>query len=524
MDGDVNGSEVERVVVVGLDAADASLLIDGIDDGRYPTLAHLRDVGSWGLVESPSGFGSGAVWPSFATGVSPATHGRYYYQQVQPGSYEAMPFRAEQFAAKPMWEQVSDGGRSVAVVDVPKMGLSTDIDGEMVVDWMVHGPVYHETRTFPASYRADLVGEFGADQMPRCDSSGGRTSAEHRELIEILQDRIRRRTAMTTDLLDRRPRDLVLTVFGDSHCIGHQAWHIRDEQHPLHDADTFREIGDPIDQVYGSIDESIGRILEHVDSDTTFVVFAGTGMGPNYSGNHLLDDVLRRLEGVTETSSATLVRRLKLFAKRIVPGVLRDRAQRMKRRVEEKTSVGDRARRRAFAVPHNEIAGAVRLNIVGRERDGLVDPGDVDAYVERLTQSLLALRNVETGDPVVARVSLVRNESHGDRLDHLPDLFVVWNRSHAINGVTSDEVGEIRKADSKSRTGDHSPDSAFFAIGPRVRPGRVDGTSIYDFAPSILALLGVEPHRSDGKIIDGLVGGDGVTAETTAARHSPDGS
>jgi len=76
-----------RVLLIGLDAAAADIIMRGIDDGDLPTFQRLRTEGAWGLVSSPRGFGSGAVWPSFATGVSPAKHGRYYYRQVGPGSY-----------------------------------------------------------------------------------------------------------------------------------------------------------------------------------------------------------------------------------------------------------------------------------------------------------------------------------------------------------------------------------------------------------------------------------------------------
>lgn len=59
------------VLLVGLDAADHTLLLNGMDDGSLPHPAKIRADGAWGVVSSPHGFGSGAEWPSIATAVFP---------------------------------------------------------------------------------------------------------------------------------------------------------------------------------------------------------------------------------------------------------------------------------------------------------------------------------------------------------------------------------------------------------------------------------------------------------------------
>jgi len=116
-----------KVLLLGLDAAEHTLLLEGCESGWLPTLRSLRDRGAWGLALSPPGFGSGAIWPSFSTGVTPATHGRYFYRQVAPGDYRAHKFEPSEFRFPAFWETLSEAGRRVAVFDVPKMGLSTSL-------------------------------------------------------------------------------------------------------------------------------------------------------------------------------------------------------------------------------------------------------------------------------------------------------------------------------------------------------------------------------------------------------------
>jgi predicted AlkP superfamily phosphohydrolase/phosphomutase len=502
-----SGGTEGRVLLIGLDAADSRLLTQAIDQGKLPNLAAIRERGAWGFVAPMEGFGSGAVWPTFATGVSPAKHGRYFYRQVGPGSYEARDFKPEQFRADPVWLEASRAGRRVAVFDVPKVGLSP-INGVMAVDWISHGPVYSEMRTEPPEFAEELVERFGANPMWKCDMPGGRSVDELREFVQILLGRIEQRERCTRHYLEGGDFDLLVTVFADPHCAGHQTWHVRDAHHPQHDSAAGEQLGDPVLDVYQAIDAAIGRIVDSLDDDTTVIVFSGTGMGPNYTGNHLLDEVLRRLEGRQATPLARVTRYVKRRVKRILPRDWRRRGQRLKRRFEEHAMSGDRAARRAFVVPHNDIAGAIRLNIRGREANGLIDPADVDSYVDGLRRQLLALRNVDTGEPVVRSVIRVSEHHHGDALQSMPDLFVLWNRSAPIDRVTSPDIGTVEYLHRGNRTGDHEAESVFFATGPGVVPGEIENVSLYDFAPTIAALLGFEMSVTDGRVVNAVAAPD----------------
>ncbi len=496
-----------RMLLIGLDAGDPELLLRGMEEGELPQLRSLRDQGAWGDLDFIPGFGSGAVWPSFATGVTPARHGRYFYRQVGPGDYEAARFHPRDFRARTFWEQLSAAGRRVAVLDVPKLGLSEELNGIEVVDWLVHGPVYKELRTQPESLAAELAERFGLDPLPQCDLPGGRNADQHAELLEILLGRIGTRTRASRELLRREPWDLFVTVFAEPHCVGHQCWHLRDPQHPLHDAEALARLGDPVRRVYREIDRAIGELCEEADEDMLVAVVSCTGMGPNYTGNRLLDEILRRLDGERKPVALGGWSGLKSQAKRVLPVSLRRRWRQTSRRVDERMAHADRRRRRFYSVPHNDIAGAVRVNLVGREPAGRVRPEELDALFESLRRDLLELRNLETGEPVVEDLARVADRCGGDSLEQLPDFFVVWKRDAPIERVGSAKVGELLHRHRGNRTGDHRPESIFFARGSGVVPGRVSGASVLDFAPTIATYFGVDPGASDGRVIAELCGG-----------------
>jgi predicted AlkP superfamily phosphohydrolase/phosphomutase len=496
-----------RVLLIGLDAADSEILIEACDEGLLPNLAKLRDSSAWGIAEAPPGFGSGAIWPSFSSGVSPASHGRYFYRQVWPGQYEAERFEARHFHGKMIWDVLSDAGKRVAVFDVPKAGVSEGLNGLHVADWLVHGPVYKKVVASPAALAAELRERY-TDPEPQCDRPGGRDAAGHVAFRDLCIERVGVKEQGSRHYFAQEPWDLFVTVFGDPHCVGHQAWHVRDPSHPLHDADVSKRVGDPVLQVYTAIDASIGRMLEDVDDDTLVVFFSGTGMGPNYTGNYVLDEMLRRLEGKTKTRSLDWLGRAKRRAKRVLPVELRRRWRRASRRFEERVAHGDRERRRLFTVPHNDISGAIRVNLQGREPEGLVRPEELDALYESLRRDLLSVRNLDTGRAVVKDVVRVADHCRGEYIADMPDFFVLWNREEPIERVGSAKIGEIAYLHRGNRTGDHASESLFMARGRGIQPGRIGPISIMDFAPTIAAICDVPVRRTDGRVVPELVPGE----------------
>ena len=182
----------------------------------------------------------------------------------------------------------------------------------------------------------------------------------------------------------------------------------------------------------------------------------------------------------------------------MLPVSIRRRGRKLSRRVDEHFLQPDREQRRCFVVPHNDMTGAVRINLAGREPGGRVRPEEVDALFASLREDLLALRNLETGNPVVEDVVRTAEHCEGAQLAALPDFFVIWRRNEPIERVGSVKVGEIVYRHRGNRTGDHRPHSIFFARGRGVLPGRLDGVSILDFAPTLAALAGVVLEHTDG--------------------------
>jgi len=486
----------KKVLFIGLDAADPSLLEQGCDAGWLPVLKDLRHNGAWAPVSVPRGFGDGAIWPSLFFGVGPGSHGRCFNRQLIPGTYDAKKFVEDtDFRHKPMWEYLSEAGRRVAVIDMVKAPLSKSLNGIQINDWTVHSR-YGAPRSTPTELISEVIARFGADPFDgETDIPKERTAEELKTFRDAMVSRVSAKTALCEHVLKQDSWDLFMVAFGDPHDIGHQTWQLHDRAHALYDARWVERFGDPVKDVYIALDRAIGRLLACIGPETTTVVFAGPGMGPNYSGNFLLESILRRIDGRPDRDRNLIPHAI---VSRLQPAAIR--------RIGEQIN-GAKARyswgqRRCFAVPYNENAGAVRINVAGREPAGRVKPGaDYEAACDSITRDLREVVDAGSGKPVIKEVIRVAAECGGQCPDDFPDLLAVWTRDAPIRAVTSPKIGVVTGSPViGARTGDHNWNCVFYAHGPAAnRRGQVAGSiRVEDIAPTLASMLDFALPNCDG--------------------------
>ena len=496
-----------RILFIGLDSAEPTLMSAWEESGDLPTIRALRQRGAWAELQSPRGFGNGVLWPTLFTGVNAGKHGRYFARQIRCGQYTASAFGDSDYKRQPFWTDLSEAGLQTAVVDMVRAPLTEGINGLQVVDWMAHDPDSDIIRSSPKSLSHEVIERFGADPLKGKGDAVGRGPEEYRALRDGLIRRIDQKVEMSCHYLAHGGWDLFMTAFADPHDAGHQFWHLHDTAHPLHDAPLAAALGDPIKDVYVALDRAVAKLIAAAGDGAIVVLFAGPGMGPNYTANHLLDSVLRRLEGDSKTSGDIAVDRLKAVYRKVMPAAIRNRARTVADRADEALKEADRSKRKCFVIPHNDNAGAIRVNLVGREPDGKVQPGaELEDFCRELTDDLMALTDPISGRPVIEEVVRVADTYAGPYLDDLPDLLAIWNREGPISGMRSAKIGEINKIYPGNRTGDHSTRCVFMVDGPIVRAGRLEEEiTAVDIAPTIAAMLGVDLPDTDGRPIRDIV-------------------
>jgi predicted AlkP superfamily phosphohydrolase/phosphomutase len=508
-----------RLVLIGIDAASSALVRKWAAAGDLPTIAGLLRSGFSAPIATPLGVLEGGIWPSFLTSSSPASHGMFSHLKLKPRTYDLeVGMYANRLPVPPFWAHLSGAGKRVAVIDAPFARPVSRLNGIQVTNWGAHDPWCWRRSSWPPRLIGELVRRFGSHPVDTCDAEG-RSLEDYEDLRVRLIAGVKKKTALLRHCLAREPWDFFFGVFSESHCAGHQFWHLMDQRHPQHDRKASEALCSTIRDVYRAIDAGVGTILGDVEPGTHVLLMLSHGMGPYYAGSHLLDLVIERLglngncaaapasRAGEATTGVSRTGRLLWMLRYLLPYKLRlELRSRLPktvvtlRRWFSRPDSNPWCRSRAFAVPSNNMTGAIRINLKGREPEGLVEPGvEYEALRQELIDALLALENPETGRSAVQWVARVEDLYQGTRLRDMPDLLVEWDHSAPINMLCSPRIGRVSQAFGGDRTGDHWQNGLL--IGRGFRSGEIaEKICTEDIAPTILDFFDVlKPATYEGR-------------------------
>ena len=508
-----------KLLFIGLDAGSAALIHRFAQEGAMPTFARLEREGAVCRLSSPLSTLPGAIWPEISTGISCGRMAEFYHPgQLHTGEARIRPLRAEDaHPERYFWSKASRSGRRVAAIDIPQTALVPGLNGVQLCEWGLHDRNF-EIASQPPGLLAELRARHGDHpvQGRACDTWADQDG--HEVLLDNLLRGARAKADLLLDVIDRDDWDLFAGVFGETHCGGHQFWHLLDKSHPRHPPDAPPRLHNALKLLYGTIDEGMGRLIERAGPGATVIVLTSHGMGPYVGGTQLLPEVLSRL-GMAAAPDTPARRRLR---------ALHDRARYLPRPVKLllRKALGFGALRRAQAsigvmhepfessttragVVRNNRCGAIRLNLKGREPHGSVAPGaEAEALVAELRAELMALTLPGTDRTIIEGVDATEDLFGPDRHPDVPDLIVRFRTDiGVIEACASPRIGTVEipiNSPGYPRTGDHLPQTRLWAWGPGIAAGRrVDGGSVLDVAPTILGLLGVPAGAdADGKPLD----------------------
>lgn len=315
---------------------------------------------------------------------------------------------------------------------------------------------------------------------------------------------------MVTHALARERFDLVWVTMVSAHIAGH--WFLDLSRLAAAGVDQRRldQLGMALVESYTAVEEALARILAQLPAETDVILLSASGMGPNSSRSHLLPAMLGAVlsDGGPRFSKTTgaggalwrmraiLPTDLRAWVARVLPHHL---ILELSARLELRGM--DWRRTRAFMPPSGDC-GYVRLNLRGRERDGIVEPADADALLEEIARGLKTFARPD-GEPVIESVERTSAWLGGAAHPLFPDLIVRWNPapSSPLEPVRSPSYGEVPTAGwGSGRNGEHTGEAWALLVpgrsrlaAPRRRP------HIVDIAATVCSVLGVERSGLDGE-------------------------
>jgi predicted AlkP superfamily phosphohydrolase/phosphomutase len=475
------------LVILGLDSGHPELILRWARDGTLPTIGSVLEAGAYGSLAGPETVSAHGVWLSVFSGVSLREHGRYVRRPLVPGTYALDD--APTGTAPPFWASLRAAGRRVAILDAPDIALQPGLQGVQVAHWGTH-PSGPAPSSEPAGLVAELRRRFGPPL--RSDETQG-TRRGDRRIYRRLLERVAQKGALSRHLLAQGSFDVVVIVFGDPHAAGHRFWKYGPEAKNRVEDD---ELQDAVREVYRAVDGELGRLRAGLPAGSNVFIVSDHGIREGYPTWELMDAFTRRLGyHVRRAPRSRWVRTLDDW--RRGSGVLwraaRERWGPSSRDGgPSEIEATDWSRTTAFAIP-SHYTGLVRVNLKGREPQGIVDAGqEYASLLDRLEGDLRQLVYPGTGEPAIERLTRTAAAFGGGPPSRLPDLFVEWrNPAQRERRVLHPRAVLPRRRVGLPRANLHARAGLVIAAGPRIRArGALGDVSPPDLVPTFLTLAG----------------------------------
>ncbi|MGK2955528.1 MAG: alkaline phosphatase family protein [Solirubrobacterales bacterium] len=155
----------------------------------------------------------------------------------------------------------------------------------------------------------------------------------------------------------------------------------------------------------------------------------------------------------------------------------------------------------AFVIPSFSDCH-IRLNVKGRERDGVIAEADYDRVCDEVETFLRKITDARTGEPVVDEVLRLRKDDPMAAIGPAPDLVVSF--THVADVVHHPDVGTVGRCP-LMRMGEHTPHGWAVISTPDGAVGDLGSFEPRDLTATVIDLLGVPaaPTTTGRSLIDG---------------------
>lgn len=518
-----------KIVAIGIDAPNSSEIKAWLKQGELPNIRAIFDEGANGDIFHVKRYRNERCWDIFLFGRDIGSCGSTFLPESYDYFNESLQ-REDRY--KPFYALGNQ--YDVCMFDLPAT-VDRGINGIQISGW---GSELNAATPLsqPPELIAQLRNRHGSD--PKLSESirildHQTNELEYSYVLPSLYDQeavlsfksklitaVERRTDICLDLLSRGDWDLFLALYVESHTMNHVGWHLGGE-HPL--AAFGDQDGNAQLEVLHAIDHAIGEIAKALPDHATLMVYTIDNTGLNsmdIPSMALLPELLFRwnypsLQALGKGDLGHSVPAMRTSYdrhwKKEVWSLTTGEGKRLLASPYRLEQEGHPmswnpaawyqplwASMKAFALP-SVADGYVRLNVQGREANGIVSPDNFVLELAKISELLERTIDPRSRQPLVKQLIATRDKP-GDSPEVPPDLIVCWNNKLAADVMDSPDCGRIGPLP-YFRSGGHlshgSSVENFFAVrGPGIHPGvRVKPGNLEDLPATILDLLGAKASK-----------------------------
>ncbi len=433
-----------RVFVVSIDGVPFSFMREQIARGRFPNFKRLLARGDCKRMNSVQPVISSVAWSSYMTGKNPAKHNIFGFVDQKPGTHEVFIPTARNMTGDTIWDLMSRTGKKVFVMNVPVTYPPRPVNGIMIGCFLC---TQIEKIAAPASVSAELK-----SMGYKIDAAAWIAREDLDRYLEEVNLALEKRVEAMFRFLDRERWDFFQTHIMETDRLNHFFWEHMERDDPKY-ARAFFAFYDRVDEVLGEVEERVGE-------DAEFIVLSDHGF-------------------------CTVKKEIYLNTYLVEAGLL-------KFRKSPPRGLNDI---HPESLGYSLIPGRVFVNLRGREPYGSVPEDRYEAARDKLTETLLGLRDKDTGEPLIRDVVRREDIYVGRNLPAAADLIAVPHDGYDLKG----NVDKAVFGEKGALVGMHTYEDSLLYVRNRTLKRGHNEIWVGDLAPTILNLMHVPvPEDMDG--------------------------
>jgi predicted AlkP superfamily phosphohydrolase/phosphomutase len=486
----------KKVIIIGIDGADWTIIERLLAEKKLPTFAELLDKGCGGVLESIPPLISPAIWTTIATGRPRADHGVSNSIAKVHGCYAKTHFTSWQRKTKALWNILSGKGLSTGVIRWFVTYPAEEINGFVIsfryedhVARDEHDAYYpdslrhqceelEETFSFPIHSLVRKVMSLSTEGFATDDRKGiiGKKRVQFTKNVLTRDTKV---TFVAKSLLAQHQPNLTMVYLNGVDRVSHKFWKFQNGRFKEEDfSDTTGEERDiyrnMVDEYYCYTDFLVGVLLKTCHPDTEVVIISDHGFKTSrfpenvyFQPNKLLADLgLLAFDGDDDVAY-------------------------------ERTLAFN------FFDSYRSVRG-IFLNVKNRDPFGVVKEADLVTTAEAICSTLEGIQTIR-GKPLFKWVRINSREEQSTFQE--PDIVFELNDQIRYDGtitVKGEKKPFSRYAwTDQFNTGDHREAGAVILSGESFSPGEIKRATILDIAPTVLSLFDMPKARDmPGRVLE----------------------
>lgn len=425
------------------------------------------------------------AWCSIMTGKNPGEHGVYDFIRAedQGGEVYWTLYDARDIDSETIWSICSRKNRSVAALNFPLTAPAPeDLKGSIVPGFI---PAKHLRRNthprelferiktqIPGFDPKELAWDFDKEKQAMESLSADETAKWVRYHLPREEQWFR----VAEFILKNDAPEFMAVMFDGTDKIQHQAWPWLDlSLLPKNPQGHDKEMREVCLEYFRNLDGYIEKL----------VTLAGPDVQVFFASDH----------GFT---ASTFVLRINAFLeeKGYLAWAQHDGSEQAIRREASDFANLDWSKTTAYC--RTPSSNGIHIRVAEKPGDPGIPKSEYATFRDKLIADLLALRDPQTGGPVIVDVLKREDVFPGRHMERACDLTLVL-RDHGFVSIKNYQPAVAQRPNA---IGTHHPDGIFMACGPGIAAaGEVELRQIVDVAPTLLYSLGMSiPSDFEGEV------------------------